>query len=87
VHVFRQAYITYTRPLLEYASNVWSPHLLMHINSIEEVQCHFTKRITELRDNSYRERLSIPNLDTLEYRRLSCDLTMYYKISNSLVSK
>jgi len=33
---------------------------------------------------SYRERLSILNLDTLEYRRLSCDLTLYYKIYNNL---
>jgi len=55
LHVFRQAYITYIRPLLEYASNVWSPHLLMHINSIERVQRHFTNRITELRDFSYHD--------------------------------
>jgi len=61
LHVFRQAYITYIKPLLEYASNVWSPHLLMHINSIEKVQRHFTKKITELRDFSYRERLSTLN--------------------------
>jgi len=27
-------YITYIGQLLEYASNVWSHHLLMHINSI-----------------------------------------------------
>jgi len=43
-----------------------------------------TKRITELRDSSYRERLSILNSDTIEYRRLSCDLTLYYKIFNNL---
>jgi hypothetical protein len=84
LHVFRQAYITYIKPILEYASNVWSPHLLMHINSIERVQRHFTKRISELRNFSYRERLFILNLDTLEYRRLSCDLTLYYKIFNNL---
>jgi len=47
------------------------------------VQRHFTKRITELHDFSYRERLSILNLDTLEYRRLSCDLTLYYRIFNN----
>jgi len=80
----KQAYITYIRPLLEYVSNVWSPHLLMHINNIERVQRHFTKRITELHDFSYRERLSILNLEKLEYRRLSCDLTLYYKIFNNL---
>ena len=32
LHVLRQAFITYIRPLLEYATNVWSPHLVMHIN-------------------------------------------------------
>jgi len=30
LHVFRQAHITYIRPLLEYASDVWSPHLLKY---------------------------------------------------------
>ena len=55
----------------------------MHINSIERVKRHFTKRITELRDFSYRERLSLLNLDTLEYHRLSCDLTLY-KVFNNL---
>jgi len=28
---------------------------------------------------SYQERLTVFNLETLDYRRLSCDLTMYYK--------
>ena len=37
LNVFRQAYITYIRPLLEYASNVWSSHLIMQINSLERV--------------------------------------------------
>jgi len=40
---------------------------------------HFTKRITELHDLSYQERLTVLNLETLEYRRLSSDLTMYCK--------
>jgi len=75
LHVLRQAYITYIRPLLECASNVCSPHLIMHINSLERAQRHFTKRIIEL-----QERLTVLNLETAEYRRLSCDLTMYYKV-------
>jgi hypothetical protein len=82
--VLKQAYITYIRPLLEYASNVWSPHLITRINSLERVQRHFTKRITSLRDLSYQERLVMLNLDTLEYRRLSCDLTLYYKVCHNL---
>jgi len=84
LHVFRQAYVTYFRALLEYASNVWSPHLLMYINwYIERIERHFTKRTTELSDFSYLERLSILNLVTLENRRLSCDQTLYYKILNN----
>jgi len=63
MHVFRQAYIKF-RPLLEYASNVWSAHLIMHINSLERVQRHFTRRITELHDLSYQERLTVLNLET-----------------------
>jgi len=58
--------------------------LLMHIDSIEREERHFTKRMTELREFFYRARLSILNLDTLEYRRLSSDLTLNYKIFNNL---
>jgi len=67
LHVFRRGYITYIRPLLEYASNVRSPHLIMHINSLEIVQRHFTKRILELHDLSYQERLTVLNFETVEY--------------------
>jgi len=52
----------------------------MHVISTERVHRYLTKRITQLGDFSYRERLSILNLDTLEYRRLLCDLNLYYKI-------
>ena len=41
----RMAYTVYIRPILEYVSNVWSPHFIKYINSIENVQRHFTKRI------------------------------------------
>jgi len=65
LHAFRQAYIPYTRPLLEYASNVWFSHSLTHINSIERVQRHSAKRISELRGFSYRERFSFFNLEII----------------------
>ena len=32
--ILRKAYVTYIRPILEYASNVWSPCLKKHINAI-----------------------------------------------------
>ena len=39
--------------VLEYASSVWAPHLIKHINAIERVQKRFTKRIPELSNLSY----------------------------------
>ena len=82
--LLRRAYVTYVRPILEYASNVWNPHLLKNINALERVQRYFTKRITVLRNLPYDERLALLDLDTLESRRLKADLTLYYKIVHGL---
>ena len=40
-----KAFIVYVRPLLEYASPVWSPSQLYAINAIERVQRSYTKRL------------------------------------------
>jgi len=42
---FRKAYklTVYIRPILLYASSVWSSYFIKYINSIENVQGHFTK--------------------------------------------
>ena len=82
--ILRQAYITYIRPVLEYACNVWSPYKVKHINGIEKIQRYFTRRISGLQDLNYAERLARLNLETLEIRRLRSDLVLYYKILNNL---
>ena len=84
--VLKQAYITYIRPVLEYASSVWSPHLIEHIDAIERVQKKFTKRIRTISDLSYPERLAALDLEPLELRRLKTDLILYYKCMNGLVA-
>jgi hypothetical protein len=76
----KQAYLTYIRPLLEYCSNAWNPHLKKLINAIENVQRHFTKRIPSLQSLTYLERLAFLDLESLELRRLKSDLTLYYNI-------
>jgi hypothetical protein len=81
----KKAFITYIRPILEYASNVWNPYLLKHINGIERVQRQFTKRIPSLRNLAYSERLAMLDLEPLELRRLKADLVLYYKIFHELV--
>ena len=40
-----KAFFTYVRPILEYCSPVWSPHLKYLIDRIESVQKFFTKRL------------------------------------------
>ena len=85
INILKQAFITYVRPVLEYASSVWSPHLIKHINAIERVQKRFTKRIPELSKLSYAERLACISLEPLELRRLKIDLLLYYKCFNGLV--
>ena len=75
---FKRAFITYVRPLVEYASPVWSPSHIYLINEIESVQRSFTKRLPGFADLTYSERLSNLKLQTLEHRRLISDLILCY---------
>ena len=84
IQVLKQAYVTFIRPILEYASMVWSPYKLKHITAIEKIQRHFTRRIPALRDLTYGERLALIGLESLELRRLKADVSMYYKILHGL---
>ena len=73
-------YVSYVRPLLEFSSQVWSPHLLSNIDKIKSVQRHFTKSFPGLKDLSYPERLSALNLQSLEVRRLRSDCVLLQKM-------
>lgn len=75
-----KAFKVYVRPILEYASTVWSPHLVQDIESIESVQRRFTKRLPGQWNVPYTERLKAVGLERLDVRRLQQDLIMTYKI-------
>ena len=81
----KQCYVTYVRPILEYCSSVWSPHLLKDVDALERVQKYFTRRVYGLKSFEYKERLFILNLESLEMRRLISDLGMYFKIVHKLI--
>jgi hypothetical protein len=81
----RKMYMSYVRPILEYASEVWSPLNLEDIDKIERIQRRYTKRIFGLSNLSYAERLELCDLEPLELRRLHADLKMTYKIVRGLV--
>ena len=82
--LLRKAFTTYIRPILEYNSCIWNPSHKQLVDSIENVQRRFTKRIPCLSSLSYPERLATIDLESLELRRLHTDLVMYFKILNNL---
>ena len=43
-----RAFIVFVRPMLEYASSVWSPYKVSFIDKVESVQRRFTKRLLGL---------------------------------------
>jgi hypothetical protein len=82
--VLIRAFKTYVRPLVEYASPVWSPVSRAQIDKLEKVQRRFTKRLSGLRNMTYSARLQYLSLHSLERRRLNYDL-MCYKIVHGMV--
>jgi len=82
-----QAFLVYVRPILEYASCVWSPHYIGDIQKIESVQRRFTKRLPGYDTLDYKSRLTKLGIETLETRRLRQDLIFTYKIVFGLVDQ
>ena len=77
-----QLYLSMVRLLLEYACQVWHPHLTKDIKKLESVQ-KLALRLCSKQD--YDTLLSICNLPTLTTRRkFSCLCTMYKIINNKL---
>ena len=81
-----RAFKTYVRPLLEYASTVWSPSYITDIIAIESVRKDFTKRTPGCFHMSYPKHLTALKLQSLEHRRLIADLTMVYNIIHEKIS-
>ena len=73
-------YVSYVRPILESACQVWSPIIKDNIDSIESVQRYFTRRLPGMRDVPYLQRLNRLNLESLERRRMQHDLVLFYKV-------
>ena len=87
-HLLINLYKSYIRPIVEYNTCTWSPHLKNDISQIESVQKNFTRRLCQrsnIKYSSYEDRLKIFKLETLESRRVKNDLVMLYKIVNQIV--
>ena len=84
VDLMLQAFRVYVLPILDYCSQVYSPHKLSDIRLLERIQRKFTKRI--LQGNlSYNERLRHFGLESLEMRRLKNDILLAYKIIHNQI--
>lgn len=84
--VTRSLYTTLVRPILEYASQVWSPYHAVHINRIEAVQKRFVRFALRdlgwadpLRLPPYEDRLRIIKLQSLAKRREVADVVFAHQ--------
>ena len=78
------AFVAYVRPILEYVSPIWSPHLIRDIELLENVQRRFSKSFPNLRTLPYSIRLIRLGLPSLCSRRIKTDLCTCFAITNSL---
>jgi hypothetical protein len=79
-------FLVNVRPILEYASCVWSPRHIGPIKLVESVQRKFTKRLPGYRLTDYKSRLSRLGVESLELRRLRQDLVFTYKVVFGLLN-
>jgi len=78
--ILLRAFKVYVRPLLEYATRVWSPHYNYAIDNIEAMQRKFTKRLKGCKDMEYLHGLVTFTCRAYERRRLTADLILTYRI-------
>ena len=86
--LYTNLFKTYVRPLLEFNTVIWNPHLLSDIKRVESIQRRFTRLVCQknnIKFNCYEDRLKIMKLDTLETRRIRFDLIYMHKILNGAV--
>lgn len=87
--VSRHLYMTFVRPILEYACQVWTPFYQNHIDRIEAVQKRFVRfTLSNLPWHNplilppYESRLNLVNLDSLYRRREVADLVFLHGLIN-----
>ena len=67
-------------PIMDYGSVIWNPWKRKDIQAIEQIQRNFTKRINNLSDESYYERLKHLKIYSMERRRQRYEILYIYKI-------
>ena len=81
--VWALAFKSYVRPLLEYATVIWSPKTKYLVEKIEKIQKWYTRIALskcKITYKSYSQRLILFNLESLALRRSLYDLSTIYRI-------
>ena len=73
-------YITLVRLHLEYACEIWNPHLKRDINKVEQLQKFGLRMCTRRWSSDYLDLLLLFSIPTLGDRRLYLSLCTMYKI-------
>ena len=86
-YVKRLSYITFVRPILDYACTIWPPYYQTYIRSIEMVQRRAARFVMNKYSNydSVSQMLDTLGLNTMEDRRNKLRAVMVYKIIHNLV--
>ena len=80
----KQMYISLVRPHLEYAAQVWDPHLQQNIGDIERVQKFALRICSKEWEKEYTELLDCFELPTLQNRCFYLKICHLYKIIHGL---
>ena len=80
-----QLYTSLIRPCLEYACEVWNPHILKDVEKLENVQKFALRLCVKQWDLDYTSLLFICDLPTLAARQQYFSLCTMYKIVNNLM--
>ena len=77
---FKNLYVQYVRPHVEFAAPAWAPWTAEDRQVLERVQQQAVKMMSGLRGQSYEEKCKEIGLDTLENRREDADMIQTFKI-------
>ncbi|XP_077291097.1 uncharacterized protein LOC143914677 [Arctopsyche grandis] len=88
-YVLKLLYFSFVRSHLEFASIIWSPFYLSHINCIEKVQLKFIKSLRYLfptyTHSTVSDILKILSFNNLSVRRRHSDAIFFFKLINGFL--
>ena len=72
-------------PIVDYCSIIWNPYKRKDIEAIEKVQRNFTKKLHNLQDMNYYERMKYLQIYSMERRRERYELLYIFKTIKGMV--